>query len=676
MFARLGIALALLAIVALALLVWVGSSIDPDETPAGVPAVPAPDREAVPRGPTVAVDAEPDRRADSIDVEGGPGAVATDADAAERVAVATETVTVLDVTGDPVEGLELGWLAESLGATDGGGRIDVPAYLVGDGGLLYALHLGEDHQVLAVGRRMESEGGGAVLVVAETRAVEVAVVEAESAVPIEGAQLRLERYQELAPLPFVLAKLKRPVASSSPQTDAAGRARWTVPAVSGLRLEARAAGYRSRTVDLPASGGLAPIELEPAQANPVTEVPVELLVVDREGVPLAGAEVREPGRGFEDVSLTDLDGRCSLVMDPRDFDWGWGPEHGPRPGVWVRHAEVGVERFDAVEEALAAAAPHSPDLIVLRFASEPLAIAGRLVARDGSPLAGWTVRPHGATLVNPLRFVDREDWAEGPVEAVVEGDGSFALGPLLDRSYDLVAVAPPAIDGRSVVRRDGVAAGTDGLLWRLGERDLLDRLAGQVVDGAGQPIEGARVAVEVETFNVRASATRREWETRRSEPTGPDGRFELRDVPGRVATINVRDGGHPPLEPLDLDVATIADPERARLVVERQKLIDLKLEGSFESPRNAVHYSLVVVDGAGESLPLRSTNSSVEPLGLQSARHPTYWVSSRAVEARIVLRDYGVGRGAEPGEPRHRDEVLQTWALGDAVTVIRFSRAE
>lgn len=219
--------------------------------------------------------------------------------------------------------------------------------------------------------------------------------------------------------------------------------------------------------------GHSPVQLDARAGRHVTGLVVHLVpaaeilgrVVDGERRPVAGADVR----------LLGVAGEAALVAIPDRFT---SDERGEfrfaaPVGATLEARKAGHAPGRAELDLLASLAgrvtvvlgpPHGP-------LGEPAAIAGRVVARGGGPVAGALVS------------VDREPaFGDGAVvaQAATGEDGAFELAALDAGRYRVTARA----DGRAPGRLRGVPAGTRDLAIELGEGALLRGCVRDAASGA------------------------------------------------------------------------------------------------------------------------------------------------------------------------------------------------
>lgn len=205
------------------------------------------------------------------------------------------------------------------------------------------------------------------------------------------------------------------------------------------------------------------------------------IVLDANGLPLAGADVRAYSVAYFEETVTGEDGRF-LVHAPRG---GVVIEaHAPGHGAAVAAGDVPPEEEGEARD------------VTVSLAEGP--VRGRVVsALDGSPISGaWVV-------------YEDEPW----VMVQADGDGAFAM---------------------DILRRGRVAAFTDGWGWRstrvapAGELEirLLPGITveGQVSGPDGTPVAGARVLAYAQRFDGTGGRVL-------GPLTGPDGRFRCTWIP-------------------------------------------------------------------------------------------------------------------------------------------------
>lgn len=235
------------------------------------------------------------------------------------------------------------------------------------------------------------------------------------------------------------------------------------------------------------------------------------LVTDASGRPVAGAEVT----AFPAATRSDERGSFELALWPAPLRSELVVVQPGRSAV-----ALSIARDDA-------RAPLWPEFSALRLPARSGEVAG-VVRSGGRPVAGarvWLADPTPALVgEGGILFAESltADPATGPWRAVTSADdGSFVLGGLLAREYQLCAADPATL----VLDRRAV---------RPGERVDLElpaqaavRVAGRVVDASGRALAG--VAVRLQRNVLRATFGEHQAEGLALPPvvTDAEGRFEF-----------------------------------------------------------------------------------------------------------------------------------------------------
>ena len=210
--------------------------------------------------------------------------------------------------------------------------------------------------------------------------------------------------------------------------------------------------------------------------------PQETFVIEvqsPEGKPVQGAEVRVLGGEGGDAPTT------KLVTDPQ----GEVRADLARDAlIEARHEDFAPGR---ARVTLAAEASHA---ILLRLRPKgdarseggAASIAGRVVAPDGSPVAGARV---AATLVVANSAAAGADLHPRGADTT-EADGTFRVEGLDPGAYDLLAID----DEHAPARAEGVAAGAEGVKLEMG---AAGSIRGTVRDEAGRPVAAFSVVVSI-----------------------------------------------------------------------------------------------------------------------------------------------------------------------------------
>jgi protocatechuate 3,4-dioxygenase beta subunit len=195
---------------------------------------------------------------------------------------------------------------------------------------------------------------------------------------------------------------------------------------------------------------------------------------------------------------------------------------------------------------LAARAPGGPSLLLLLFFAAaapafgqgaPAAWTGRVIDADNKPVAG-------ARVVLCCAAGEEPDLFKVETETVTDETGQFlfrGIGPRDESGFDRLIFA----------HKEGFAWGAPPVSNAPGKSDepvkiVLSKpaaLSGRVVDGRGNPVEGARIGPMSVTEAATGGAVH--WEAPRGLPflsavSGPDGAFTLSDLPEKyTATLQV-----------------------------------------------------------------------------------------------------------------------------------------
>ncbi len=289
------------------------------------------------------------------------------------------------------------------------------------------------------------------------------------------------------------------------QSDAAGRYRLSGLPLGAVTLVISAPGYHDRHRSLPGSSAAAVLQLDIVL---FTAPMVAGTVIDPAGDPVAGAAVRcEIADDGPLTATSDGDGRFEL-----------------EPAAAGCRARAGHERFGSSPPARLRAGGHN----VLQL-SEPASISGVVVDETGSPVPRYSVavesfRPADGSLFEAALRIR---------QSVVDDDGTFRLQRLRPGLYVLTAAAQRRPPARSQVIELG-----DGEQAR-GVRIVLTAgatLHGTVTDEGGDPIAGARVALDTLTITKATGV--------RPATTDADGYYEIDGVPEGLFSIVVAARGY------------------------------------------------------------------------------------------------------------------------------------
>ena len=259
-----------------------------------------------------------------------------------------------------------------------------------------------------------------------------------------------------------------------------------------------------------------------------------------------------------------------------------------------------------------------PSFVTLWLGADPLSIGGRVLGTDGLPLADAPVWADDLTFAGATQegFLTLEhemagksdQWMDRWFCVRTDGEGRFELGGLGERGYTLAAMDPATLQ---IVQVGPVAAGSSGVELALPGDELLERVAGRVVDTHGEVPAGLSVSLERRTFGVRSFQDDLWYgrEERAAASIDGEGRFEFERVPRRGMTLHIAGERAPRVE---LELETIADPLDIRVV--NPWLGDVQIavagavpqEGSIELRDAEDHALLLCVFGGGSTWRFKS----------------------------------------------------------------------
>jgi hypothetical protein len=268
-------------------------------------------------------------------------------------------------------------------------------------------------------------------------------------------------------------------------------------------------------------------------------VPIAGLVVDEDGAPIGGAEVRLLGAGGR-ASLISIPGRFLTAADGtfRAAAPLGAVLEAHKPGFYPGSARVDLQAMVdgriRIQLGAAAAGPAPPRG----------ALAGRVVGPDGRPVPGALVeaaKTHG--------------WAYSgtPVaQAVTDADGRFHVGDLARSPHQLTVRADgfvPEVVGR-------VLPGAAELRITLSAGG---RVHGCVRDAGGAPVAPYSIRTYFDTNGFRGDPDLQ------VSVADPSGCFTLSELRSGVAVVVIVAPGHASSDPVTVDVP--APPQRAELDV-------------------------------------------------------------------------------------------------------------
>ncbi len=419
--------------------------------------------------------------------------------------------SVIDLSGWPVQGAEiLDEHANVLGTSDALGFF---ALRVAE----LPLELRPRREDLAVVKpaalREGQESWKTWLVTAKAVDVSGSVVDPLGR-PVSDAVVELE-YEEQAfldlPELIDMSSAERPLRVTAPD---GGFDLLRIPTGRGIRLVARHArlGVGRCAVPADSASGLCLVLGEP------DGVTLAGIVADLEGSPVPGARVSIGSRG------TWSDGRGGFRIDLERA----------LPG-----AELVATKRDFLPAAFDVSNLRDGQQGHIRMILGGLArsITGRVLGEEGEPLEDWLVfaclTAEDALAVNPGEITDPTAAAStsGP-------GGSFEIGGLSDRRYEIVAFDPRTlVSGRSA----GIRSGARDIEIRI-EQIPVVRRGGTIVDARGIPCSGAFVEAAL-ALTTEAGVWRMPLGATDSDELG---RFAFAALPRQGLSIRVQ---HPDIVP-------------------------------------------------------------------------------------------------------------------------------
>jgi hypothetical protein len=279
-----------------------------------------------------------------------------------------------------------------------------------------------------------------------------------------------------------------------------------------------------------------------------------------------------------------------------------------------------------------------PPSIHLVLGPPPLAIAGRVVGRDGAPQSGWTVSLYDPMVLTPHRvpaLTAEKLTANAEAMRVTREDGRFRVEGLRNVAYRLCAWSR---DG-AVIHSDPIQAGSQDVVLEAPVDAFADRVTGRVTARDGTAIAGAEVQVAVTTERAGLAVSFLGVQTTKSKS---DGTFELRHVPKRFAGLSVGGEG---LDYSSVDLGTVDLTHPIEIVVVRMFAFRFEDDGGKDP---ALEFSVLGPDGKELGLVLHEAGkmSSMHGAPIVDGRSQVFWVREDAM--RLVLRGQDGIVGSQP----------------------------
>jgi len=464
--------------------------------------------------------------------------------------------------------------------------------------------------------------------------------------PIAGASVRLILPENFAAgftqvADFAVPDLPSAVSEATGRFDLAA-----APQVPGAQLLTIKPGFAPDRRPLPSTGDS---HLEIVLERPATTDGTLLgQVIDRFGTVVADAWVAAGGA----ATATDASGNFSLDAGDRDaVEQILAIKTGHRAG---KAARVDGESW--------------PDFVVIQLGAPPLAIRGRVVDADGTPVTNakvWAADPTDFGRVEGGRAtaegLARGELTRGGLRRIMEGPdrpddpraffertpnamwpwvrtddaGGFELDGLEDRQYRLRVMVE---DSLLRVDTQPLAAGATDVEIRLPADGYHARIAGRVLSIAGHPVAGASVVAMTDAARLAGATVHAQGQ--RVVHTDADGRFELERMPRTAVYLRVDGDDVVPVEfgrGAEHGISSLA-PDVENLEIRVSVRIHAQVHGA---PPEAE--AIAVLDADDERLPINVFHGdgrrTTQTLELTDGRSVVFAVPETAT--RLVLLKEG-----------------------------------
>lgn len=518
---------------------------------------------------------------------------------------------LLDAEGAPLPWVEVGIRAEIAGPADAHTAIsdvDGRFELAAPGQLADIVVTAPNYATVLAGRYQPGRSLEVVVVAAPLLSFGGEVVSSGGS-SLVGAQVAVHLPEGFRTRFQAVLDASRP-AHWNATTDGLGRFSLAeAPRIGGATLNVTHDGFQPWLRPLPAwSDQALHVVLEPTRPEAGRLMGQ---VVDPAGALVAGAKVSLGQK----ITSTDELGQFRFDLE------------GPAQGA---HELLAIHRGFLPARMAAPGGPGTgdsgwPSYVLLRLGPAPLAVTGRIVDAQGQPVAGAQVWAKDPTFFGDL----------GPMTAVVEGvvgggktfdeliqlargaanetearrivqntpnqtwyfarsaaDGGFRLEGLLPRDYTLRAMDPRTL---LMVDHGPVAPGDGEVVIALPTDTLHPRVAGRVLDRDGQPVPGATIVPQCDSFVLHypdgGGAMTMHAQTE-LQTTDAQGRFAFADFPGSSVYFRVQGDEIMP-EEFSRGARGIAEAwtgslEEIEIVVSRRVHFQVELANPAEADRFAM----------------------------------------------------------------------------------------
>lgn len=392
----------------------------------------------------------------------------------------------------------------------------------------------------------------------------------------------------------------------------------------GSHLSFAAEGFRPAKVELPAASSS---DLELVLERKGTE-PGSYAgrVVHADGTPAQGAYVSS---GQESVRA-DAEGRFTLSV---------AEDQHPT------HVRAALRGFLPAELELAFVPEEQRDQLELVLGGAGLSIHGRVVDRDGQPVAGarvWTEDGQHfgdvLTQAGEVSFAITYD-VEGILDGIEDGqadkrdvrtgtDGSFELAGLVARRYRLWAMHGVTFERLGPLE---VSAGAQGVELVLAGEETLRRVAGRALDYGGRALAGVSVRVGRRYRGEGGRFAEHRDYRANTLVTDAEGRFayERLCVDGTTLYFTAKEG----VSEVPLELARVADLEAVE--VRLPAVCHLRLV--LEEPERAKSLQLLDADGKNLFLMFQLGGVLCSATAVQITNGATELITTDESAATLVL---------------------------------------
>ena len=163
-----------------------------------------------------------------------------------------------------------------------------------------------------------------------------------------------------------------------------------------------------------------------------------------------------------------------------------------------------------------------PDSLVLKLGAECQDLAGTVIDSHGKPI------PEAHVWIDDATWFANETWQPLVLECLMAGggtapavkadkEGRFKIRGLEARTYRVGALDPRTL----AVAKADAPAGTSNAQITVAGSDVLDKVAGIVVDKSGKPVPGIEITVQRNTFVISMGRGSYSSGAGRSAPSAP-----------------------------------------------------------------------------------------------------------------------------------------------------------